>query len=140
MLPRGRSGRFSPLRYQKAGASLMFDAEAPTSPSGARSGSEESTPATTVIAAAQATEAHSHLRFTSRTQRNPMLSFRLSGSFLLRLAARRFLGLLFHDPPRKTRTMRPHASSKRELPKKLLAQPPGVTVGCVGNPRSNSPT
>jgi len=83
----------------------MFDAEADASPSGARSGSEESTPATTVIAAARATEAHSHLGFTSRTQRNPMLSFLLSGWFLLRFAARRIFGLLFQPPPRKTRTM-----------------------------------
>ena len=35
--------------------------------------------------------------------RNPMLLLRLSGSLLLRLAARQFLGLLFQDPPRSTR-------------------------------------
>ena len=32
-----------------------------------------------------------------------MLSFRLPGALWLRLAARQFLGLLFHDPPRSTR-------------------------------------
>ena len=35
--------------------------------------------------------------------RNPTLFFRLSGSFLLRLAERRFLGLLFQEPLRITR-------------------------------------
>lgn len=35
--------------------------------------------------------------------RKPMLLFLLSGLFLLRLAARTFCGLLFQDPPRKTR-------------------------------------
>ena len=39
----------------------------------------------------------------TRATRNPMLLFRLSGSFLLRFAARMFLGLLFQDPPRSTR-------------------------------------
>jgi hypothetical protein len=37
------------------------------------------------------------------TTRNPMLLFRLSGTFLLRCAERQFLGLLFHEPPRRTR-------------------------------------
>lgn len=32
-----------------------------------------------------------------------MLLLRFVGVFLLRLAARRFCGLLFHEPPRKTR-------------------------------------
>ena len=32
-----------------------------------------------------------------------MLLFLLPGWFLLRFDARRFCGLLFHDPPRKTR-------------------------------------
>ena len=39
-------------------------------------------------------------RSTSRAQRNPMLSFLLSGWFLLRTEARRFVELLFHEPPR----------------------------------------
>jgi len=34
-----------------------------------------------------------------------MLLFRLSGMFLLRLAARRFCGLLFHEPHRITRRL-----------------------------------
>ena len=37
------------------------------------------------------------------TTRNPLLSFRFSGEFLSRFAERRFLGLLFHEPPRSTR-------------------------------------
>jgi len=37
------------------------------------------------------------------TTRKPLLLFRLSGVFLLRLAERQFVGLLFHDPPRSTR-------------------------------------
>ena len=35
--------------------------------------------------------------------RNPTLLFRFPVSFLLRFADRRFLGLLFHEPPRNTR-------------------------------------
>ena len=38
-----------------------------------------------------------------RAIRKPLLLFRLSVVFLLRFAARRFLGLLFHEPPRNTR-------------------------------------
>ena len=37
--------------------------------------------------------------------RKPLLSFRLSGLFLLRLAERQFLGLLFQEPPRSTRRL-----------------------------------
>jgi len=36
-------------------------------------------------------------------RRNPRSLFRLSGLFLLRLAERRFSGLLFQEPPRITR-------------------------------------
>jgi len=36
-------------------------------------------------------------------RRNPRLLFRLSGSLLFRLAERTFLGLLFHEPPRRDR-------------------------------------
>ncbi len=35
--------------------------------------------------------------------RNPLLLFLLSGLFLLRLAIRQLLSLLFHEPPRKHR-------------------------------------
>ena len=38
-----------------------------------------------------------------RTNRNPLLLFRLSGELLLRFAGRQFLPLLFQLPPRKTR-------------------------------------
>ncbi len=37
------------------------------------------------------------------TTRSPRLLLRLPGSLLLRLAARTFLALLFHEPPRLTR-------------------------------------
>jgi hypothetical protein len=40
---------------------------------------------------------------TKQATRNPLLLLRLPGSFLLRLAARQFLPLLFQEPPRKTR-------------------------------------
>ena len=36
-------------------------------------------------------------------RRNPLLLFRLPGELLLRLAARKFLALLFQEPPRRTR-------------------------------------
>lgn len=39
----------------------------------------------------------------ARASRKPMLLLRLSGSFLLRLAERALLALLFQDPPRNTR-------------------------------------
>jgi len=37
-------------------------------------------------------------------QRKPTLLFLLSGSFLLRLAERTLFSLLFHAPPRRTRS------------------------------------
>jgi hypothetical protein len=40
---------------------------------------------------------------SGRAQRKPTLSLRLSGVFLLRLAARTLFAELFHEPPRKTR-------------------------------------
>ena len=40
---------------------------------------------------------------SGRTQRKPLLLFLLFGLFLLRFAARRFLLLLFQEPPRSTR-------------------------------------
>ena len=42
-----------------------------------------------------------------RTTRNPLLLFRLSGVLLLRFAERQFSGLLFHEPPRSTRSACP---------------------------------
>ena len=41
-----------------------------------------------------------------RATRKPILLFRLFGLFLLRLAERKFLGLLFQEPPRRTRLSR----------------------------------
>jgi len=42
-----------------------------------------------------------------REIRNPLLLFRLSGLLLLRLAERQLLSLLFHDPPRSSRSACP---------------------------------
>ena len=55
----------------------------------------QSAPGATVIAPAPAQSV--------RPTRKPILLFRLSVVFLLRFAERRFWGLLFQDPPRKTR-------------------------------------
>jgi hypothetical protein len=46
----------------------------------------------------------------SLAKRRPLLLLRLSVSFLLRLAERNLIGLLFHEPPRNTRR------SNRSLP------------------------
>lgn len=43
------------------------------------------------------------LKLTVLERRKPLLLFLLSGVLLLRLAQRRLAGLLFHEPPRKTR-------------------------------------
>ena len=43
-------------------------------------------------------------------RRKPMLLFRLSGLFLLRLATRTLFSLLFHEPPRKTPSGAPRIS------------------------------
>jgi hypothetical protein len=67
-----------------------------------------------------------------------MLLFLLPGAFLLRLAARKFLVSLLNEPPRNTRTLDRTPFPERELPKNLLPRHPGVPVGRVGNPRSNS--
>ena len=66
------------------------------------------TPDATVIAPALATQVSPGWWSVlagkrARPTRKPLLLFRLSGSFLLRLAARMFLGLLFQEPPRRTR-------------------------------------
>ena len=72
-----------------------------TAASGARSGSGECTPEAAVTAPAPACGRLDASRSTSRAQRNPMLSFLLSGWFLLRTDAGRFVELLFHEPPRR---------------------------------------
>jgi len=72
---------------------------------GARPGSGVRTPAAAMTTAAPAAGTLARARSTSRTQRKPMLLFLLSGAFLLRLAARRFLVSLLNEPPRNTRTL-----------------------------------
>ena len=49
----------------------------------------------------------------ARAKRNPMLLFRLSGVLLLRFAERQLIALLFHDPPRSTRSAHPFSNSWR---------------------------
>jgi hypothetical protein len=79
----------------------------------------------------------------SSPQRKPMLSFRLPGSFAFRYAARTFLALSFHEPPRMTRSA--DASTSHRLPLDVIvplrsrprcgprASPgPGVGVGYDG--------
>lgn len=44
-------------------------------------------------------------------RRNPLLLFRLPVVFLLRLADRKFCGLLFQEPPRRTRSGTGQAST-----------------------------
>ena len=46
---------------------------------------------------------HTALAWTVLAKRKPLLLLRLSGVFLLRLADRKFAGLLFQLPPRSTR-------------------------------------
>ena len=63
----------------------------------------------------------------TNTTRNPLLSFRLRGSSLLRFAERRFTrSLLFHEPPRTTRAVLPPSSFHRCLLQfiALWLQPP----------------
>ena len=56
-----------------------------------------------------------------RATRKPMLLFRLPVVFLLRLAARRFSGWLFQEPPRNTRSRDDQASGRNRtaLPERL---------------------
>jgi len=70
--------------------------------------------------------------------RKPRLLFRLSVVFLLRLAERRFCGLLFQEPPRTTRRQGAvQASRGRLVPPALedrVAQPPRVGMRGVRDP------
>ena len=60
--------------------------------------------------------------------RNPMLSLRLSGVFLLRFAARQFLGLLFHEPPRRTRQAQPDPFTNLRPPNRRRRNPKALAV------------
>jgi len=55
--------------------------------------------------------------------RNPTLSFRLSGLFLLRFAARALFRLLFHDPPRSVSDPAP-SNGREALCYDLFTGPP----------------
>ena len=98
-------GRVSLWATREPGSFCCSAPKAALRSPGARPGSGARTPAAAVTAAAPAAEAPARPRSTSRTQRKPMLLFLLSGSFLLRLAARRFLVSLLKEPPRNTRTL-----------------------------------
>ena len=47
--------------------------------------------------------------------RNPLLLLRLSGVLLLRFAERKFVALLFHEPPRNTRSGAPRLQPPRRV-------------------------
>jgi len=75
--------------------------------------------------------------------RNPLLLFRLVVVFLLRLAERRFLGLLFQEPPRRTRRhgavqASGHGWIKPAALEDRLAQAPSLSVICVRDPRTHT--
>ena len=69
------------------------------------------------------------------TSRKPLLSLRLSGLFLLRLAARRLFSLLLNDPPRNTRRFEPAPTAGQPV------GPPAVKFPAVTlcHPPSNRP-
>ena len=64
--------------------------------------------------------------------RKPRLLFRFVGSFLLRLAERRFCGLLFQEPPRLTRLEQGACQGEIILPKQCSADSPGRPNDIVG--------
>ena len=66
--------------------------------------------------------------------RKPVLLFRLSGVFLLRLADRVLFGLLFQEPPRSTREAGRRPQEQCTL-KQIGTQPPRIRVGRMGDPR-----
>ena len=68
-------------------------------------------------------------------KRNPLLLLRLSAVFLLRLAERKFLGLLFQEPPRNTRLSSSGASPLKTITcKYLFAQSLGLAMLGVAYP------
>jgi len=84
-----------------------------------------------LIARAYTCEIPSRVRYRDLlAQRKPMLLFRLSGLFLLRLALRTLLGLLFHEPPRST--LCPGPTERRSMRRGCLCNfllsplPPGA--------------
>ena len=75
-----------------------------------------------------------------RATRKPTLLFRLPVVFLLRFAARRFLGLLFQEPPRKTRSRESLLPPRLEPAgaKDRAAQTPRIGVFRVRDPGSHA--
>ena len=63
-----------------------------------------------------------------------MLLFRLSGVFLLRYAARQFSGLLFQEPPRRTRDVMTFAPHKHPFTAEAPDQPPAISLTGVADP------
>jgi hypothetical protein len=68
-------------------------------------------------------------------QRKPLLSLRLPGSFLLRFEARRFGGLLFHDPPRGLPTacvgLHPHISRSKIFRSRYARRRPEIRIQTI---------
>ena len=68
--------------------------------------------------------------------------FRLSVVFLLRFAERRFLGLLFQEPPRRTRlrqgAVRLPSRIEDPTPEDRVAQAPGVGLLRMSNPGTDA--
>jgi len=73
-----------------------------------------------------------------RTKRKPLLLFLLSGLFLLRLATRQLLSLLFQLPPRRTRLVFCLSSlAKHQISKNIFSQTIRVTIVQMRYPTLN---
>ena len=68
---------------------------------------------------------------TTRHTRKPLLLFVFVGLFLLRLAERQFLGLLFHEPPRKTRNAPSAYPLENDTLPNTLLRSPHVSACCA---------
>src|SRR6185295_9300865 len=94
-------GKNAPLQSWSPGSGALAVRPARVAPSAAGNRLRHSSPRTE---RAEAPPDNSGLgKNVDTTTRNPMLSLRSSGSFLLRTAQRTFLGSLLNAPPRKTR-------------------------------------
>jgi len=107
-LRRARRGRSLPTSPRRAGLVFAREPGRAVIPIISRPGTETNSlpsrsPAILGRPALTVTPACDKEGFGRRTTRNPMLLFLLSGLFLLRIADRQFLALLFQLPPRITR-------------------------------------
>ena len=124
--------RFAGTLPRGQGLHRLFDAVShPASSRQARGRRWKGTPGATVAPPAPATRKSPRLsRCTSRTQRNPMLLLLLPGSFLLRLATRRFVASLLYGA---SLAQSPPASAEREPARQPLAQYPLLVERRVSN-------